>query len=382
VIWDLVIDALLIAGFGVQHSIMATLKVKARVTRSTGVDPLTWRTAESFVNVTYILSAIALWQPVHNVVWNVTGGAGIVLGVVCALSWLWYFELHIFEYDSSMAFGSSGFVSRLIGRRPPPPELWKVGSRKWIRFPVHTAFFPMFLAFPHMDASTLLFGIVINVYNIIGSILYDKRLEKLGKPYRAYQAVSGLLFPRLSVPRGAADLEMAGPRHWERPLQYALPFALGVAGGLVYYAALGALATAPGELAASAGVAVGLALVAGVVLGVTPKRQVCIDPRGLSYAQLQARVGTAAAIVSATALIVWFAVAALSTGHAPYVGVVLPLWLIVLWIGHVVSFMVGYGAVAREPDAAGSLVASEPAAPAAPRAPVVAASTTSGAQAT
>ena len=58
--WNLVFDALLIVGFGVQHSVIATLKVKTRIASRTGIQPLTLRATQSFINVAYIFAAIAV----------------------------------------------------------------------------------------------------------------------------------------------------------------------------------------------------------------------------------------------------------------------------------------------------------------------------------
>ena len=357
--WNLVFDALLIVGFGVQHSVIATLKVKTRIASRTGIQPLTLRATQSFINVAYIFAAIAVWRPVDSVVWSLHGPAAIALGVMCAVSWLWYFQLHIFEYDAGLAFGSTAVLNRIARRKGPRMEMWKVGTRRWIRFPVHTAFFPMFLAFPHMIASTLVLGVVINIYNVIGSILYDKRLEKLGKPYRVYQDVTGLLFPRIGHLQGASEIDMARPHQWQAPTQYIISLAIGLVGGAGYVWLLGFGGASTGDVAVSALVGVGLAVGAGLLIGVLPKGRVGVDPRAVTYSELQTRLGTSAAIISATSLITWFSVTWVTRGQLPSAALVLPLWLIVLWLGHVASYLFGYRTLTLPDEPGGS--STEPA---------------------
>lgn len=353
IIGSLLIDALLIAGFGVQHSVLATVAVKAKVTHRLRIDPLRWRSVQSFLNVAYILAAIALWQPVDNTVWRLSGVAAVLLGAICVGAWLWYFEIHIVEYDAGLAFGSSASASRMTNRKTPRLELWKVGSRNWLRLPVHTAFFPMFLGFPSMTAGTLLFGIGINVYNVIGFSPYDKRLERLGPTYKAYQRVTGLIFPRVTHPRGAVEIETAAPRHWEKPSIYVLPVLTGIASGCVYSFVLGNASASLVGLLEAAGLATAIALLSGLFIGLATNGRLAAG-RNVDYTLLQARLSTSAALVSAVALIAWFAERYLVSGSIPYPGLVLPLWLIVLWLGHVAAYIGGYRASCPDAAAAAS----------------------------
>src|SRR5690349_20199941 len=82
----LIIDGLLVTGFGVQHSLLATSWVKQRIKQWTGMEPLAWRSVESLCNVVYILFAAALWQPTHDIVWQFTGITAAILYVIVALS--------------------------------------------------------------------------------------------------------------------------------------------------------------------------------------------------------------------------------------------------------------------------------------------------------
>ena len=331
----LVVDGSLVAGFGVQHSALVTLRAKARVRRVFGIEPLAWRSVESVCNIVYVLAATALWRHVNDVVWDVQGTAAGLLWALVALSWMWYWQLHLFEYDCGLAFGSTTFVARLAGQPMSRLVPWKCGSRRWIRFPVHTAFFGMFFLLPHMTADLLVLAIVLNVYNVIGSILYDKRLERLaGESYVAYQAVTGLILPPVyRAPRGATALAMPRPGHWRRPIMH-LP---GVVGGVglaaVYYGVMGgAPLDARSALLAGASGVLGAVLV-GVVVG----RLARADTP--DWDQQQTDLSTTVALAAALGVVLWAGTRWLVVGHPPPFAVYLPLWFIVQYLGHVMAFL-------------------------------------------
>jgi hypothetical protein len=60
-----------------------------------------------------------------------------------------------------------------------------------------------------------------------------------------------------------------------------------------------------------------------------------------AYLRLQAFLATTAAVVSALSLITWSAASYLTVGAIPHLTVVLPLWLTMLWVGHITSFFSG-----------------------------------------
>jgi hypothetical protein len=335
----LVIDGLLTAGFGVQHSVLATLRVKALASSWWRIKAIEWRTVESLVNVAYILVAAALWQDSGVVVWSAGGPLRVVLWVVLLASWLWYWQLHLFEYDAGLAFGSTTLINRIERRVPPALIPWKVGSRRWIRFPVHTALFGMLLALRTMSAELLVVGIVANVYNVIGWVLYDLRLLRLAQDkYRRYMEVTGLIWPPVyRAPRGAADLVMAAPAHWSRPVRHLPGVLLGVAAGFCYWAFLGHVVHAPVDMAKVAVAGVVVAAVGGLALGV-------IDQLGLfgrpaaDWDDRQTQLSTTDAVMAAVGVVTWVGLNLVHTGAVPGVGTLLPLWFTVQYLGHVAAY--------------------------------------------
>jgi hypothetical protein len=331
-LWDLSLVTL----FGVQHSVFATLRAKKVVRRLADLDPLTWRGPQSFVNVLYVLTAACLWRPVDYVVWEFTGPAYWVAASVLYASWVWYFEIHIVEYDCGLAFGSTALINRLLGRNSPPLEMWNVGARRWSRFPVHAAFFPMFLAFPRMTADLLVLGVAGNFYNWAGTVLYDRRLKKLvGPPYLEYVRRTGLIFPPLfRHPAGAAGMTLPAPGHWKRPLDNVPGALVGVAGGLALWALLGRAEFTPAELWLSWGASFAVAVLGGALCATGSALRLFKASRE-DFDRFQTRVSTNTALISATSLVCWFAVSAARVGRPPTLGVVLPMWIVILWVGHV-----------------------------------------------
>ncbi|MCC9306067.1 hypothetical protein LN042_02915 [Kitasatospora sp. RB6PN24] len=331
----LTIDTLLILGFGLQHSGLATLRVKRVVKAKTGMEAIAWRSVESLCNVVYILCAGALWQHTDDVVWHLSGVPMVIMYVLAVAHWLWYWQLHLFEYDCGLAFGSTTLVAQIAKAEGPKLIAWKVGTRRWIRFPVHTAFFGMFLCLPIMTTDLLLLAIVLNVYNVIGSILYDKRLIALaGDAYRPYLDLTGLIWPPVyRMPRGAADLEMASPQHWRKPSMHLPGLIVGIGLGVLYHFLIGAKATTPIEMAKAGGAGLVGAVIAGLVIGTIAK------PKADDWGQQQTDLSTTVALSAAIGVVTWATIGWVQTGTAPAFTAFLPLWFTVQYLGHVFAFL-------------------------------------------
>lgn len=333
---QLVIDGLLAAGFGVQHSVLATLQVKRMAKARRRIEALAWRSVESLANVAYILVAASLWLHTPDTfAWRASGVLMYSLYAVTVVSWLWYWQLHLFEYDCGLAFGSTTLVAQLTGSPRPQMASWKVGSRRWIRFPVHTAFFGMFLFLPTMTADLLVLGIVLSVYNVIGSILYDKRMIVLaGDSYRRYLAVTGLIFPPVyRAPRGAAGLPLPAPRHWRRPISHLPGLVVGIGLGVLYCVLLGPSATTPMDMLKVAGAGLLGALATGLLLGAV------LRPQVEDWGQRQTDLSTTVAVNAAVGVITWATIGWLRTGSAPSFAAFLPLWFTVQYLGHVFAVL-------------------------------------------
>lgn len=331
----LVIDGLLAAGFGIQHSALATLRVKKVAKRRTGIEPLAWRSVESLCNVVYILVAASLWYHGGDVVWRFSGAGRVAVAVAAVAAWLWYWELHLVEYDCGLAFGSTTLVAPLAGAEGPKLIPWKVGSRRWIRFPVHTAFFGMFFFLPTMTSDLLVLAIVLNIYNVIGSVLYDKRLVKLsGDAYLEYVAVTGLIWPPVyRAPRGAQSLHMPEPHHWRAPAKHIPGLIAGIFLGGLYAGVIGLAVAAPLSMLRTGLAGLAGAVLVGFVLGRVLK------PFAPDWAQQQTDLSTTVALAAATGVISWVCIEWIRVGQVPAFAAFLPLWFTVQYLGHVFAFL-------------------------------------------
>lgn len=335
----LLIDALLVLGFGVQHSILAMLRVKRVVKARTGIDSLAWRSVESLSNVVYILSAAALWQHTGDTVWRLSGAPMVVMYALAVVSWLWYWQLHLFEYDCGLAFGSTTLVAQAAGATGPKLISWKIGSRRWIRFPVHTAFFGMFFLLPTMTADLLVLALVANAYNIVGSILYDKRLLTVNRAgYQPYVDLTGLIFPPVyRNPKGATDLPMEAPQHWRKPIMHLPGLVVGLALGVAYHFLIGPSASTPLDMLQAGGAGLLGAVVTGLLLGTS------LRPQAADWGQQQTDLSTTVALNAATGVVTWAVIGWVQTGQAPSFAAFLPLWFIVQYLGHVFAFLANRG---------------------------------------
>ena len=123
---------------------------------------------------------------------------------------------------------------------------------------------------PTMTADLLVLGIVANVYNVIGSILYDRRLLHVNRQaYQAYVDVTGLIWPPVyRAPRGAAVLALPKPSHWNAPVRHVPGLVLGVLAGAVYWAFLGPAVGSAYDVLKVAAAGLIVSAIGGALLGV------------------------------------------------------------------------------------------------------------------
>jgi methanethiol S-methyltransferase len=202
------IDVLLLAMFGMQHSVMARPWFKRRWTR---VMPAA---AE---RTTYVLAtslALALlfwlWRPIGATAWNVSGPGADALRVLYAAGWVvvvWSTFL-ISHFD---LFGLRQAWLRARGVPYSSPPFTQRGLYRRIRHPIMAGFVIVFWAAPVMTAGHLLFAVTATSYILVGIALEEHDLiQDLGDTYAGYRARVPALIPRGSPRRPA------GPRRAPR----------------------------------------------------------------------------------------------------------------------------------------------------------------------
>lgn len=189
-----IVNVLLLAAFGLQHSVMARPAFKRRWTRivAPNIERSTYVLASSLV----LFLLYWQWRTMPAIVWDVRLPAGrVVLWVLFGLGW-------------ATAFAATFMINHfdLFGLR----QVWlswrektysDLGFRtvllyRLVRHPLMVGFIVAFWAAPTMTAGHLLFSAVITGYILVAVQLEERDLvAALGDQYRAYQRRVPMLVP-------------------------------------------------------------------------------------------------------------------------------------------------------------------------------------------
>jgi methanethiol S-methyltransferase len=192
----IVIDALLIALFGFQHSVMARQGFKRAWTR---IVPVPAERSLYVLIASLILIVLFLfWRPIGATVWDARGTAlEVPLWVAFAAGWaivlVSTFLLNHFEL-----FGLQQAWFHMRGRQAEPLKLRQPMFYKYVRHPLYSGFFLAFWATPHMTYGHSLLAAGMSVYMLI-AIRYEERdlVGLYGDEYVRYRQDVGMLTPRL-----------------------------------------------------------------------------------------------------------------------------------------------------------------------------------------
>jgi len=188
------VNVLLLAVFGLQHTIMArpafkevwTRWVPSHVERSTYV-----------LFSTAILAVMAWqWRPLPDPVWRVESP---VLAAVLTASSLagWAMVLvSTFLIDHFELFGLKQTIAYAFARPPRDPTFKERLFYRWVRHPLMLGFLIAFWATPTMSQGHLLFAVVTTLYVLVAIQIEERTLVHLhGEQYRSYQRRVPMLLP-------------------------------------------------------------------------------------------------------------------------------------------------------------------------------------------
>jgi protein-S-isoprenylcysteine O-methyltransferase Ste14 len=195
VVEAVVVNAVLLAIFALQHSIMARRSFKRWWTGI--VSPAVERS--TFVLAATLALALLLWQwrPIPEpVIWRIQHPAPVLATWV--LFWLGWGVLLLatFLINHFELFGLRQVFARLTGRAIPEAEFRTPMLYRYVRHPIYLGFILGFWAAPVMSAGHLLFAIGATGYILVG-IWFEERdlVAQFGDTYRRYRAQVGMLFP-------------------------------------------------------------------------------------------------------------------------------------------------------------------------------------------
>jgi protein-S-isoprenylcysteine O-methyltransferase Ste14 len=167
-----VINIVLIALFGIQHSVMARQGFKRAWTRV--VPPPAERSVYVLIASLTLIILFTFWRPIEGTVWDARGTAlEMPLWIAFAAGWgivlVSTFLLNHFEL-----FGLQQAWFHMRGREAEPPKLRQPMFYKWVAHPLYSGFFLAFWATPHMSYGHLLLAGGMSVYMLI-AIRYEER---------------------------------------------------------------------------------------------------------------------------------------------------------------------------------------------------------------
>lgn len=192
------IDVLLLALFGLQHSVMARSGFKRWWTRL--VPPAVERSTYVVATCVVLAAMFWFWVPIASpVVWQVEQGAGIVLLLSgFGLGWLLVLA-STFLINHFELFGLQHVFAHATSQAVPEPQFKTPLLYRYVRHPLYVGLLLSLWSVPRMTAGRLLFTLGLSAYILVGVAFEERDLVgRFGERCRRYQDEVGRLVPKRS----------------------------------------------------------------------------------------------------------------------------------------------------------------------------------------
>jgi protein-S-isoprenylcysteine O-methyltransferase Ste14 len=200
----LVIDALLLLTFAVQHSVMARPAFKEVLTRF--IPAAAERSTYVLCSSLLLIALFTFWQPIGGVVWNFTNpvvrnAINAVFGLGFALVFVATLLINHFDL-----FGLRQVGLYLVRKPYTYLEFRTPLFYRYVRHPLYVGWLIAFWATPTMTGAHLLFAVLTSAY-ILTAIHWEEHdlVIVYGSKYRDYQKRVPKLIPSLASYRVAGE---------------------------------------------------------------------------------------------------------------------------------------------------------------------------------
>ncbi len=200
----LLVNAVLLLVFALQHSVMARQGWKRGFTRV--VPRSIERSSYVLVSSLALIVLFWLWRPLPTAIFELEGE--VARGALLAIYLLGYAIVlyATFLIDHFDLFGLRQVFLRAAGRPYAELPFMTRGAYKLVRHPIYVGWIIVFWVAPTFSVGHLLFASAMTAYILVAVPLEERDLaEQLGEPYRSWRAHTPALLPRIGRGRGSSS---------------------------------------------------------------------------------------------------------------------------------------------------------------------------------